>query len=194
MHSWEMLPRDVLQSKGPMSLEFLARGIADFRASGRYLHALPYGRTANRADFRSVLHEGKGTCSTKHALLAALAGEQGIPVVLTLGLYAMSERNTPGVGMVLSGHGLECLPEAHCYVTYDGKRIDITRSGVEPAEPISQFLHEEAIVPEQIGDYKVTLHRRFMRQWVHDHTETVKGRSFEEVWRIREACISALAQ
>jgi hypothetical protein len=194
MHSWDALPRDPLQTKGPLSLEFRARGITDFRASGRYLHALPYGRTANRGDFRAVLREGKGTCSTKHALLAALAREQDLRVVLTLGIYAMCERNTPGVGTVLSRHGLAWFPEAHCYLTYDGKRIDITRSGVEPADPISRFLHEEAIVPEQIGDYKVTLHRRFMRQWGHDHAETVRGRSFEEVWRIREECISALAQ
>ncbi len=194
MHSWEVLPRKALQSKAPISLEFHARGITDFRASGRYLHVLPYGRTVNRADFRAVLREGKGTCSTKHALLAALAQEQDLQVGLTLGLYAMCERNTPGVGAVLTRYGLESLPEAHCYLTYDGKRIDITRSGVEPTDPIFQLLHEEAIVPEQIGDYKVTLHRRFLRQWVRDHAEMVAGRSFEEVWRIREECIAALAQ
>ena len=39
--------------------------------------------------FRSVLSAGKGTCSTKHALLAAVASEQNIPVALTLGIYEM---------------------------------------------------------------------------------------------------------
>lgn len=189
-----MLPQDALQSGGPLSLEFRARGITDFRAGGRYLHALPYGRTANRADFRAVLREGKGTCSTKHALLAALAREHRLPVILTLGFYSMHERNTPGVGTVLTRYGLAWLPEAHCYLTYDCKRIDITRSGVEPTEPIPQFLYEEAIKPEQIGDYKVMLHRHFLRQWVHDHAELVKGWSYEEVWGIREECIAALAQ
>jgi hypothetical protein len=53
--------------------DFAARGVADFRAAGRYLQHLPYGRTADRADFVAVLREGRGTCSTKHALLAALA-------------------------------------------------------------------------------------------------------------------------
>jgi hypothetical protein len=148
----------------------------------------------NRADFRAVLCEEKGTCSTKHALLAALAHEQDLPVVLTLGLYAMHERNTPGVGMVLTRYGLASLPEAHCYLTYSGRRIDVTRSGAEPTEPITQLLHEEAIVPEQIGDYKVTLHRHYMQTWVNANAERVRGRSFEEVWRIREECIAALAQ
>jgi hypothetical protein len=173
---------------------FIARGITDFQAVGRYLQALPYGRTANRADFGAVLHEGRGTCSTKHALLATLAHEQQLPVILTLGIYDMHEHNTPGVGVVLARYGLASLPEAHCYLTYRGTRIDVTRSGAEPMEPITRFLYEEAIVPEQIGAYKVTLHRQCMQEWVRNHPETVKGRSFEDVWQIREECIAALAQ
>jgi hypothetical protein len=194
MDSWEVLPQVALQSAGPVSTEFIARGLTDFRAAGRYLQGLPYGRTVDRADFRAVLREGKGACSTKHALLAALAYEQDLPVVLTPGLYAMHERNTPGVGVVLTRYGLASLPEAHCYLTYAGRRIDVTRSGAEPTELITQFLHEEAIVPEQIGDYKVTLHRQYMQTWVNTNAEQVRGRSFEEVWRIREECIAALAQ
>jgi hypothetical protein len=100
------------------------------------------------------LREGKGTCSTKHALLAVLAHEQDLPVVLTLGIYVMHERNTPGVGAVLTRYGLASLPEAHCYLTYAGRRIDITRSGVESTEPMTQVLYEAPIRPEQIGDYK----------------------------------------
>ena len=141
-----------------------------------------------------MLREGKGTCSTKHALLAVLAHEQDLPIVLRLGVYAMHERNTPGVGAVLTQHGLASLPEAHCYLTYAGRRIEFTRSGAEPTEPITQLLYEETIVPEQIGDYKVTLHRHYMQTWVKANAERVGGRSVEEVWRIREECIAALAQ
>ena len=194
MDSWDLLPPVSLKPAGLLSAEIIACGITDFRAAGRYLQALPYGRTADRADFRAVLREGKGTCSTKHALLAALAHEQDLPVVLTLGIYEMHERNTPGVGAVLTRYGLASLPEAHCYLTYEGLRIDVTRSGAEPTEPITQFLYEEAIVPEQIGDHKVTLHRQFMQHWVNNNAEMVRGRSVEDVWRIREECIAALAQ
>ena len=194
MNSWEGLPKTTLRSVGPLSAEVLASGITDFRAVGRYLQGLPYGRTVDRADFRAVLREGKGTCSTKHAYLAALAQEQGIPVVLTLGIYDMHERNTPGVGAVLARHGLASIPEAHCYLTYEGRRIDVTRSGAAPAEPITQFLSEEAIAPEQIGDYKRSRHRQYLQTWVNHHAELVRGRNMEAVWRIREACIAALAQ
>lgn len=194
MYSWDVLPHVFLKPAGPLSAEIIARGITDFRVAGRYLQALTYGRTVDRADFRAVLREGKGTCSTKHALLAALAHEQGVPVVLTLGIYEMHERNTPGVGAVLTRYGLTSLPEAHCYLTHEGRRIDVTRSGAEPTEPITQFLTEETIIPEQIGDHKFAVHRQYMQHWVNNHAEMVGGRSFEDVWRIREECIAALAQ
>lgn len=114
--------------------------------------------------------------------------------MLTLGICEMHERNTPEVGAVLARYALASIPEAHCYLTYEGTRIDITRSGADPTESIARFLHEEAIVPEQIGEYKVTRHRQFMRTWVNDHPDIVRGRSVEEMWRIREECIAALAQ
>jgi hypothetical protein len=192
MQSWQALPETALKSIGPLSSLLLVRAIFDFRAAGQYLQQLPYGRNTDRADFRLVLTEHRGTCSTKHALLAALAREQGLSVELMLGVYAMHERNTPGVGRVLAQYGLPFLPEAHCYLMRQGMRIDVTRSGAEPTEPISQFLYEEAIAPEQIGDYKVQLHQRFLREWAA--TAVAAQRSVAELWRIREECIAALAQ
>jgi len=193
MQSWEALPAVSLHPCGFITRTFLARGICDFQSAARYLHYLPYGRNTNRADFRLVLDEGRGTCSTKHALLAELAHEQDTPVALTLGIYAMHERNTPGVGRILEKYGLSFLPEAHCYLTYTKSRVDITRSGVESNESIAQFLHEETITPAQIGEYKVELHQRFLRVWLVNE-KRAGGRMFEEIWKIREECIAALAQ
>jgi len=193
MHSWQALPDILLKPAGQITANLLARDIRSFRTAGRYLHFLPYGRNSDRANFRLVLPEGRGTCSTKHALLAELAREQDVPLILTLGIYEMHERNTPGVGAVLDTYGLSSIPEAHCYLTYAGTRIDITRTGAEPVDPITQFLYEEAILPEQIGDYKVQLHQRFLQNWLARHN-SVGGRSVAEVWKIREECIAALAQ
>ena len=77
---------------------------------------------------------------------------------------------------------------------YEGTRIDVTRSVVEAAEPITLWLHEESITPGQIGDYKTELHKDFMRNWLKRNSDLVKGRSFEELWRVREECVAALAQ
>ena len=138
-----------------------------------------------------MLEQGRGSCTTKHALLAELAREQGIEVQLTLGIYEMSERNTRGVGPVLSAYGLEYMLEAHCYRRCKGGRIDVT--GVPAgAEPIACLFHEEPITVDQLGAYKQNLHQRFLHEWI-SRMDFVRGRSLEDVWRIREACIAALA-
>jgi len=186
----EQLTNRPLSIDGPVTRLFRTAGVDDFVGAARHLLKLPYGRIADRNKFWLVLEEGRGTCTTKHALLAELAREQNIDVRLMLGIYEMSERNTPGVGRVLSAYGLTCIPEAHCYLYYDGGRLDIT--GVPTgAEPIGRFLHEEPIAVDQIGAYKNDLHRRFLRDWIV-RTDAVQGLSVEEVWRIREECIAAL--
>jgi len=194
-----MTPNDALvvladrpfSASGPFTARFQAAGVRDFAGAARHLLSLPYGRITDREKFWLVLEEGRGTCTTKHALLAELAREQAIDVQLTLGIYEMHEGNTPGVGRVLGAHGLSYIPEAHCYLRHEGGRLDIT--GVPPgAAPIERFLHEEPITVEQIGAYKIELHRRFLRDWIA-RTETVRGRSLDEIWRIREVCIAALS-
>jgi hypothetical protein len=76
------------------------------------------------------------------------------------------------------------FPETHCYLTYAGMRINVTRSGADPTEPMGQFLHEEAIIPAQIGAYKMTLHRQFIQDWLSNNMETLRGLGFEDVWRM----------
>jgi hypothetical protein len=186
------LPCARLVGDGAVTRRFRDRGITDFAAAARYVQLLPYGRTSSRDDVALVLTEGRGTCSTKHALLAALAGELGLDVVLTLGIYEMSEANTPGVGPVLARHGLASIPEAHCYLVSDGRRIDVTRN-VEGAEPITAFLHEEPIRIDQIGAYKVELHRRVLVDWTSRDPEA-QGRTLNELWAIREECIASLSE
>ncbi|ETX00036.1 hypothetical protein [Candidatus Entotheonella palauensis] len=194
MHTFEVLPEWPLHPCGEITAQFLALGLTDFRRAAAYLNQLPYGRNTYREDGRGVLQEGRGTCSTKHAMLAALAQEQEMgEVVLILGLFEMTERNTPGVGAVLAQHGLPCMPEAHCYLRYREMRVDITRSGQAPSEPIAQLMHETQIAPGQIGSYKTVWHQRFIQEWVRT-PEIAGGLGWEEVWRIREACIAALSQ
>jgi len=182
-----LLPDFRIRTAGELGSRFLGLGLNDFRQAARWVHELPYGRTRERGDFTAVLSERRGTCSTKHALLAALAHEHGEAVVLMLGIYRMSGLNTPGIAAVLALHGFAYLPEAHCYLSYGGRRIDL--SGALPAgRPIDEFLSEEPIEPMQIGSYKLQFHQRWMRQWAARH-----GYDCASVWRAREACIAALS-
>lgn len=180
------LPEFDLDPALPVTSSVIDRGVGSFQEAAEYIRDLPYGRNSDRADYRLVMPEGRGTCSTKHALMAALALEHGVSVSLVLGLYEMSGLNTPGVGATLKSYGLESIPEAHCYLRYGKNRIDLTRN-VEAPETIGYFLHEENISPEDIGEYKVELHQRLLMQWADK-----QKRGFSEIWTAREECIRAI--
>jgi len=147
------------------------------RGAAAWLRALPYGRTASRTDLMTVITEQRGTCSSKHALLATLAPE----LELVVGIYFMSAQTNPAVGPVLAAAGLEAIPEAHCYLRTPGGRLDITTPAPRPL-PVC---YELPIEPHQIGDFKVGLHRGFLAAWAG-------GRDTEALWVTRERCIAAL--
>ncbi len=186
--SIEGLPSFALHTDGPLGQRFAALGLDDYREAAHYVRDLPYGRNSDRWNSQLVLKEERGTCSTKHALLAELARENGRYVALMLGVYEMDGTNTPGVGQVLKEHGLGCVPEAHCYLMHEGARVDLTQESGGP-EQVKYFLHEEEIETRQIGEYKVEAHREFIRQWAGR-----RGLDPESVWRAREECIAALAE
>lgn len=182
------LPDFELRSRGSAAGAFRALGVESFHAAARHVWALPYGRNSDRADYRLVLPEGRGTCATKHALLAALAAEHGAPVRLLLCLYLMDGTNTPGVGPVLEAEGLDAVPEAHCVLVSAGRCLDLThpgRLGTALPEPL---LRQEFIEPGAIGAYKVGLHRHCVAEWARE-----RGVPPARVWEVRERCIAALA-
>jgi hypothetical protein len=185
--SIERLPDFKLDAGRPLGRKFVDLGTLGYRDAARHVRSLTYGRNSDRSDWRLVPAEGRGTCSTKHALLAELARENGRRVALVLGVYEMDEENTPGIGVVLERYGLSCVPEAHCSLAHEGARVDLTREegGAGLAEG---FLHEEQIEPHQIGEYKVRAHREFVRRWAAERVLDP-----ELVWRAREECIAALA-
>ncbi len=191
MDSWNALDPVVLRPAGDISATFIQTGSLDYRAAARFVSRLRYGRNSLAHDPLAVLREGRGTCSTKHALLGRLAMEQRLEIALVVGIYEMDAQNTPGVGGVLEKCGLTSLPEAHCYLRFRGKRIDITDQNGGLPEP--KFFLEEDIVPEQIGEYKAALHREFLQRWIAEGNVPSR-RNLEELWQIREECIAALSR
>jgi hypothetical protein len=186
------LPEQDLARAGTVTAAFQTTGCKTFRDAASFVWNLPYGRNANRADYELVLSEGRGTCSTKHAILGALAVEQKIPLELRLGIYEMTEANTPGVGPVLDGVGLRSIPEAHCWLHYLGADIDVTTPpGRSRAARPTVLLHEETITPAQIGAHKTLVHVSFLTHWLK-RLERVDI-TLERGWRIREACIAVFS-
>jgi hypothetical protein len=192
MRSWHALPDASLTPASSTTAAFSSADARTYRDAARLVYRLPYGRTSSRDNLLAVLTEGRGTCSSKHALLAELATELGLPVVLMLGIYLMNERNTPGVGRVLAHHGLAEIPEAHCYLIHDNARIDVTRDIACRSEAIAALLHEEQIAPPRVSLYKVHMHQEFLRHWLQT-IGLAKSWTLDELWRVREECIAALA-
>ncbi|MED4125874.1 transglutaminase domain-containing protein [Halalkalibacterium halodurans] len=189
----QLLPNFEIRSTGSISDAFLSLGMFRFHQAITFVAQLPYGRNTNRTEYHQVLNERKGTCSTKHALLSALCREQGVKEIkLFTGIYEMNESNTSGIGQVLTSYGLSSIPEAHCYLKYQDKCFDFTRSNGS-GEFIDSFVVEHEIAPHQIGDFKLAFHRSFLEEWLSDHklNETF---DLDRLWVIREQCIEALSE
>ncbi|WP_444886877.1 hypothetical protein [Microbulbifer sp. JMSA008] len=183
---YESLPNRNLSEAGELSQAFSKLGLSSFHEACEYVWKLPYGRTSDRANWRLILTEGQGACSTKHALLKELADELEVSVDLVVGIYPMTEANTPGVGNVLTEYGFEFIPEAHCYLSYQGVRVDLTRYGIEADEVINDFFSEKVIEPNGIGEEKQEFHKEYIR---NKYGES----EFEEIWKAREECITAIS-
>lgn len=178
-----------LPEKGLLTEELRMLGFDHFLSLAEYLRRLPYGRPSDSGDFLSVLRELRGTCSFKHRLLAAVAHECGhLEVELVVGVYAMSEQNTPGVGVVLDRAGFASIPEAHCYLRLGSQRYDFTGVGAGSSSPFDALLSEHVISPVHLTEEKKSLHQEAIKEWARCNAQ-----SFEDAWALREACIQALA-
>ena len=186
------MSRDLLLSTSslhPHSQLAHSLGLSSWRSVIDHVRHLPYGRTPDKLDFASVLTLGRGTCSTKHALLKVIADENKIEAHLTLCIYKMNHVNTPGIGSLIVDAGIPYVPEAHCYLKVDEEAIDATLPHADLASKIKDIIDEEIINPSQISNYKVDYHKAYLRQWRKEKKLTM---SFDELWELREACIAKL--
>ena len=152
-----------------------------------FVKQIPYGRNSNRTDFSLVLSENKGTCSSKHAYLKDFADKNAIPnVKLIIGIYKMSETNTPKIGTVLSKNNLDYIPEAHCYLKINSEIIDATSTTSDFEKIKNDILQEIEIKPYQVTDFKIEYHQNFIKNWILKHQ--IKH-TFDQIWKIRETCI-----
>lgn len=167
-------------------------GIKNWQQLTQFIQNLPYGRNSNRNDFSLVISESKGTCSSKHALLKAIALENNWEDIhLILGMYKMSEENTPGIGSVLAETPIPFLPEAHCYLMINSVRKDLTSSQADIANIENDLLREVEILPHQVSEYKIAYHKDYLMDWIEKENIPL---SFDDIWELREQCIFNLSQ
>jgi hypothetical protein len=182
------LPDKTIEPAGEISSSFLMSHILTLWDAIEYVSKLAYGRTTNRENYLQVLNEKKGACSTKHALIAALAEEQYIPLELTLGIILLDANNMPAITHVLDAFQLDSIPEAHCYLMYKYRTLDITFPDVLDFSLKAVVKEEEKITPKKIGSYKVKKHQYFIKEWLKDKAAL----NCDLIWSAREKIIHEL--
>ena len=181
-----------LKSKDQLTELAKSNGIETWNELTEFVRNLPYGRNKNRTDFGLVLSEGKGTCSSKHALLKSIADLNNVPNIdLIIGIYKMTELNTPKIGTELTENLIEFIPEAHCYLKMNGNRTDLTSRQSEFNKIEKDIIQEKIIEPSEVGEFKVYYHKKFIKNWLK---EANLGFEFDQIWKIREKCIDNLSK
>jgi len=190
MSRYNLFPDQPLTPNGEISQVFIALNLDTFQKAVQYVHQLPYRRNSERANYRLVLPEKCGVCSTKNALIAKLAQEQNIDMQLMLAILNMTPTNMPKLADILTKHQLPYLPEAHNYLLYQNQRPDLTFPDQLRRLSPRAVLLEHAIDPDDIGEYKIQFHEKYLKKWLKEENLPY---TLEEMLKIREACIEALS-
>jgi hypothetical protein len=180
-----------LTSKGPLTVLLTSYNISTWDQLTGFVKNIPYGRNTNRTDLSLVLVENKGTCSSKHALLKGISDENNIHTKLIVGLYKMTETNTPLIGKVLSNYNMAFIPEAHCYLIIKGVRLDYTSNSASFSKIEKALIEEIEIQSNQVAEYKIELHKTYLKKWIKQNEISS---SLDEIWKIREDCIQNIEQ
>lgn len=183
----DSLPQFTLAKGVPYSDTVRSVGIEDFRSACEYVWRLPFGRTSHPHNISLVIKEGRGTCGSKHALLAYLAREaKREDLHLMLCIYKKPPPNEPEIRNLFFQNGLSFIIEAHCYLSFHNHPFDFTRYPKSWNIEEGAIVHREAIHPLMTGNYKRTQHRRYITQYHgEDHAQ--------DIIRIREQCIWILS-
>lgn len=182
----------ILTTEKKHSLQAVNAGIKTWHDALSYIATLPYGRNKNRRDLSLVIDEQKGTCSSKHALLKAIALENRISNVhLILAIYKMNGSNTVGIHDIMSQAKLEHIPEAHCFLEIDDKYYDFTFRENNMSTIENDILETQRIAPHQVTDYKVNFHCNYLKSWIEKNNIAY---TFEQIWDIRERCIQSISE
>jgi len=148
MDSYNKLPDAEIKSTGEISSKFLELGIRTFKEACDYVHNIEYGYNTNYDDKLIFFKENKGTCTSKHAVIAGLAKELNIPLYKHVGIYKLNEEISTGTNEILKKFNIPYVPMTHCFLVYQDYRFDLTEGNCNGKNTtIEDFIHEEKVDP-----------------------------------------------
>jgi len=192
MHPYTILPNSEIKSGNIISDTFLSLGIRYFLEACRYVHQLPYGYNSDRDDLMILFKEKMGTCSTKHAVIATLAAELGLPITRGVGIYPMTEALVTGTNKILADYSLPYVPMIHCFLEFGKYRVDLTegnRNGKN--RPIDEFLFADRVKATISARDEYLIYRKALSEVILKRTE-LKGVDIKRILHAREEGLKLL--
>jgi hypothetical protein len=192
MVKFTVFPNAIIKAAGPVSSKFLSLGINGFIDACRYVHELPYGYNSDRDDLMILFREKMGSCTTKHAVIATLAAESGLPIEKTIGIYAMTEEIVAGTGTILGKYGLPYVPMVHCFLVFGAHRVDLTEGNHNGKKrPIEDFLYAQKVITNISEKGEYLLFRKALTNHILERKE-LNGTDLRRILRAREEGITLL--
>ncbi|MFW9901635.1 MAG: hypothetical protein ACFFDY_10125 [Candidatus Thorarchaeota archaeon] len=148
MDPYNKLPDAEIKSVGEISSQFLKLGIRTFKEACDYVHNIEYGYNTNYDDKLIFFKENKGSCTSKHAVIAGLAEELNIPLYKHIGIYKLNEKISTGMKNILKKYNLPYVPIVHCFLVYQNYRFDLTEGNCNGKNTtIEDFIYEKRVEP-----------------------------------------------
>jgi len=192
MGKFTVFPEKAIIGTGPVSKEFLALGIRSFLDACRYVNELPYGYNSDRDDLMILFKEKMGTCTTKHAVIATLAAELGLPITRGVGIYAMTEAIVTGTDKILAEYSLPYVPMIHCFLEYGHHRVDLTEGNHNGKNrPIDGFLYTDRVAAAISAKDEYMIYRRALSEVILKRDE-LKGADIKRILHAREEGLKLL--
>lgn len=192
MEPYTVFPAPPIVDKGPIGHTFLNMGIDRFHNACGYVQALPYGYNTDRDDPMILFKEGKGSCTTKHAVIATLASELEISIDKYIGIYAMTEALVTGTQPILDRHRLPCLPMVHCFLVYQAHRVDLSEGNQNGKNgPIDDFLYLEKVTANISAKEEYLRYRQALEDCILPRPE-FSGIDMKTILKAREEGLSLL--
>jgi hypothetical protein len=192
MEPYTVFPDQAIAGAGPMAGTFAELGIQSFGQACRWVHELPYGYNSDRDDPVILFKEKMGSCTTKHAVIATLAAELGLGIDKNIGIYAMTEALVTGTRKILERRGLPYVPMVHCFLVYQGRRVDLSQGNRNGKNgPIDVFLYTAQVAANISAKDEYLLYRRALKEKILPLPE-LKGADMKTVLKAREEGIALL--
>jgi hypothetical protein len=192
MAHWTVFPDKKILPGGFLSDKFLELELDRFQDACRYVHELPYGYNANREDPLILFKENKGSCTTKHAVIATLAEELALPIKKSIAIYAMTEDLVTGSDLILDKLDLPYIPMIHCFLVYRHFRIDLTEGNHNGKNrPVKDFLFTRPVAANISAKEEYLLYRKALAELVAERAE-LKGIPLKRFLRAREEGLALL--